>query len=232
MPTSRSHSGSRSGSRNTDRPDTHRRDPSESREQRKANTRQALIDAALEILEDEGFTSLSLREVAKRAGIVPTAFYRHFHDLDELGLVLVEESIGSLHDLLNAARRGVIDPDHVVRPSLAILAEHVSAHRGHFRFLVRERFGGSATLRKTIGREITLFATELAVDLARDPRRRAWPTDDIQMLADLLVTVIVATIEVLSDTADTAEAQAPVLDSAAKQMTVVVLGAAAWKPRS
>ena len=42
-----------------------------------------------------------------------------------------------------------------------------------------------------------MFATELAVDLARVPGIGAWPSADIQLLADLLVTVIVATIEEL-----------------------------------
>lgn len=202
-----------------------------SRDERKARTRRALLDAALDLLEDEAFGSLSLREVAREAGIVPTAFYRHFHDMDELGLALVAESVGTLHDLLNAARRGVIGQEHLVRPSLAILHEHVRAHPSHFRFVARERSGGSPTLRHTIRREIKLFATELAVDLARDPRHATWPTADIQMLADLLVTVIVATIESLLevDPAQSEEAR-EVMDVAAAQMTVVLLGASAWKP--
>ena len=44
-----------------------------SRQERKLRTRQALLDAALELLADRGFASLSLREVTKQAGIVPTA---------------------------------------------------------------------------------------------------------------------------------------------------------------
>ena len=215
------------------RPSTARSDTraTESRDERKARTRRALLDAALGLLEDEAFSSLSLREVAREAGIVPTAFYRHFHDMDELGLALVAESVGSLHDLLNAARRGVIAQAHLVRPSLEILHEHVRAHPSHFRFVARERSGGSPALRHTIRREIKLFATELAVDLARDPRQSTWPTADIQMLADLLVTVIVSTIESLLevDPAQSEDAQ-EVMDVAAAQMTVVLLGSLAWKP--
>ncbi|MBV1920994.1 MAG: TetR family transcriptional regulator, partial [Pseudomonadales bacterium] len=44
----------------------------------KQRTREAIISAALRKLnEDKGLSSLSLREVAKEAGIAPTSFYRH-----------------------------------------------------------------------------------------------------------------------------------------------------------
>lgn len=231
-PSSRPHrrSGSRPGNRRTG-PEHGDATPSggESRDVRKARTRRALLDAALEPLADESFTSLSLREVAKGAGIVPTAFYRHFPDMDALGIALVDESIGALHELLRDARASAADNAHLVRSSLAILVEHVHAHRAHFRFLARERAGGSATLRHAIGREIRLFATELAVDLARVPAIGAWPSTDIQRMADLLVIVIVATIEALLDTEDDAAVEA-VVDEAAAQMMMVLLGVAAWNP--
>ncbi len=41
---------------------------------------------------ERSFASLSLREVAREAGIAPTSFYRHFRDVDELGLTMVDES--------------------------------------------------------------------------------------------------------------------------------------------
>ena len=56
------------------------------RSERKQATRHAIIDAALKLSAERGFSSLSLRSVAKKAGIAPTSFYRHFADMDELGL--------------------------------------------------------------------------------------------------------------------------------------------------
>ena len=48
--------------------------------------------------------------VAKLAGIAPTSFYRHFRDMDELGLTLVEQCGDSLrkviHDVLHQASEG------------------------------------------------------------------------------------------------------------------------------
>ena len=50
------------------------------------------MEAAFSQLSAErSFASLSLREVAREAGIAPTSFYRHFRDVDELGLTMVDE---------------------------------------------------------------------------------------------------------------------------------------------
>ena len=46
--------------------------------------RAACVRAALELLEEEGATALSLRAVARRAGVSPTAPYRHYSDRDAL----------------------------------------------------------------------------------------------------------------------------------------------------
>src|SRR3546814_13233378 len=66
----------------------------ESRQERKERTRRAILDAALDQLSHTSFDSISLRQLVKAVGIVPTGFYRHFATLDELGLALVEESFG------------------------------------------------------------------------------------------------------------------------------------------
>ena len=46
--------------------------------------RQALMDSADAILEREGPNALSLRAVAREAGVSPAAPYHHFKDKDEL----------------------------------------------------------------------------------------------------------------------------------------------------
>ncbi|MFH2099665.1 MAG: TetR family transcriptional regulator, partial [Pseudomonadota bacterium] len=47
-----------------------------------------LIDGALSLAAAQGYGSLSLRSVAREAGIAPTSFYRHFRDMDEMGLAM------------------------------------------------------------------------------------------------------------------------------------------------
>ena len=48
------------------------------------NLRQALVDAALELIERRGPTGFTLSEAAKQAGVTPAAVYRHFEGREDL----------------------------------------------------------------------------------------------------------------------------------------------------
>src|SRR3954471_24297676 len=73
------------------------------RQTQKLKTRQALMDAALQLLEHQSLSSLGLREVTRAVGVAPAAFYRHFKDTADLGVALVEQALGSLHETIRAA---------------------------------------------------------------------------------------------------------------------------------
>ena len=55
------------------------------RQAQKLKTRQALMDAASVLLEEQSLSSLGLREVTRAVGVAPTAFYRHFRSTADLG---------------------------------------------------------------------------------------------------------------------------------------------------
>ncbi|WP_116084714.1 TetR/AcrR family transcriptional regulator [Tropicimonas sp. IMCC34011] len=48
------------------------------------NLRQALVDAALSLIETKGPEGFTLSEAAKTAGVTPAAVYRHFEGKDDL----------------------------------------------------------------------------------------------------------------------------------------------------
>jgi len=48
------------------------------------NLRQALVDAALKLIEQKGPTGFTLSEAAKQAGVTPAAVYRHFQGREDL----------------------------------------------------------------------------------------------------------------------------------------------------
>jgi AcrR family transcriptional regulator len=101
--------------------------PGESRQSRKERTRRAILDATLARADETSLAMVSLRQVARDVGIVPTGFYRHFDSIDEVGLALVDEAFTSLRQMLRDVRRGNPALEGVIRSSVSILVDH--AHR-------------------------------------------------------------------------------------------------------
>lgn len=128
----------------------------------KEKTRRSLIDAAFNQLRaDRSFSNLSLREVAREAGIAPTSFYRHFKDMDELGLTLVDEGGLLLRQLMRQARQRIAKEGSVIRTSVETFMEFIESSPNVFRLLLRERSGTSADFRAAVAREMQHFVAEM-----------------------------------------------------------------------
>jgi len=202
------------------------------RVERKERTRRAILDAALELSDESTLAALSLRQVAKQVGIVPTAFYRHFDSIEALGLALVDESFASLRTLMREIRRGDPALADIVDRSVDILVDHVHRQRAHFAFIARERAAGPHAVREEIGRQIELFEHELATDLARLPGTTAWPGDDLRVLSNLIVTAMVATAESILGAAGRPDVERRLTDQARVQLRMVLVGALNWRSRT
>src|ERR1700747_3349796 len=198
------------------------------RAERKEATRRAIIAAALKLLQDRSFSSLSLREVTREVGIVPAAFYRHFESMEAPGLVLIDESFRTLRDMLRGARAGKLDPNRVIESSVEIVIASITERREHWRFIGRERSSGVTVLRYAIRTEFRLLTSELATDLARFPGLNAWSTEDLNVLATLFVNSMIVIAEALED-AQSAEAIEEIRRTAVKQLRMIVIGINAWR---
>lgn len=201
-----------------------------SRQEQKERTREALLAAALELSQTRGFAQISLRQVAGQAGIVPTAFYRHFDSMDELGLSLVEQSFATLRRMIRDAQR---DPHvfiNIIDESARVLVEAVKQNKAHFGFVSRERVGGSSAVRLAIRHELDLFVSELAVVLARLPNIENWHSDDVRMVSRLFVRNMVSNAEeVVEMPDDRPDLEDEIRDRARREMRLIVIGFRDWR---
>ena len=138
------------------------------RDERKQQSRQALLDAALSLsTSGRSFSSISLREVAREVGLVPTAFYRHFQDMDELGKELVDQVALYLKNVLHQLGKGLAHPEGKTKTSMELFFEAVETSSRQWIFMIAERWGGSEALRRAIAREIDFLNDDLASDLKK-----------------------------------------------------------------
>lgn len=67
------------------------------------NLKQALVDAALALVEEKGPTGFTLSEAAKRAGVTPAAVYRHFEGREDLIAEAARQGYAIFADLMEYA---------------------------------------------------------------------------------------------------------------------------------
>ncbi|WP_392872957.1 TetR family transcriptional regulator [Streptomyces sp. LN499] len=196
------------------------------RQTQKLKTRQALLDAALQLLEHQSLSSLGLREVTRAVGVTPTAFYRHFDDTAALGVALVEEALGSLHGVIGAILAETGDSEARLDRSVELITRHVRAQPAHFRFIAREQHGGVGQVREAIAAQLRRFAEEVAEALAAEPESRGWSDEDLLMLGGLYVDHMVITASAMLDAGPAGEAQ--VAEVTRRRLRPVTLGRRHW----
>ncbi|MGM8886385.1 TetR family transcriptional regulator [Psychrobacter sp. 1U2] len=158
-----------------------------SREQKKLQTRRAFFNAVLDLcMTGQSFSSISLRQITREVGVVPTAFYRHFDDMESLGQALVIEELGgtmaTLSEGLHIGKTRSFERQ--IAKSIQLFLQMVSEQPYYWQFLVSERFGGSEAVRNTISKLLKLHIQSLSEDLALQPAFSHINDYDRLLLAD------------------------------------------------
>ena len=201
------------------------------RAQKKEQTRQALLQAALRLIsEGNSFTALGIREITREAGVVPTAFYRHFRNTDELGLALVDITGVTLRRLLREARQAGLPNKDMIRLSVRVYVEYLRQNHLQFRFVASERMGGSRVLRMAIRNDMSHFANEMALDLRALGVFENISTPSLQMICGLVVnTMLMSATDILDISPNQPRIEQEMIDTFVRQLIVIFLGAGRWQ---
>lgn len=131
-------------------------------------TKEELFQAALNLIgPQKSISSLSLREVAREAGIAPNSFYRHFKDIDELAIELIDRSGLVLRQILHEARLKAVKKGSIIRSSVEVFIEQLDADEGNLSLLLREGYTGSIQYKRAVDKQLAFFQQELQEDLIR-----------------------------------------------------------------
>jgi hypothetical protein len=110
----------------------------------------------------------------------------------------------------------------------------VLANRQHFALIARARTAGNGVLRHAVNNEIRLLTSELSTDLARFDPLRAWTTEDLNMLASLLVNTMTLHVAEILDLPTNGSGPAPaavaeIARVAEKQLRLPLLAVPHWR---
>ncbi len=99
--------------------------------------REALLAASLQLIEAEGIGAVSLRRVAREAGVSPGAPYHHFPDRASLLAALSAQGYQRLADQLVAARTAASSPIQALTALIRAYVTFAQQHPGYFRLMFR-----------------------------------------------------------------------------------------------
>ena len=131
-----------------------------------------IIHAASGLLADPAAPPLTLRGVARAAGVAATSVYLHFPDTDALVLAVAEEHFGELADAQQAARDAAATPREAVRAMALAYCEFGLANPGLYQVMFTSPLPPVADLRQIPGRrgfEQRTAAIAAAIGVTGDP---------------------------------------------------------------
>ncbi|NUR04753.1 MAG: TetR family transcriptional regulator [Streptomyces sp.] len=102
--------------------------PSNRFERRRAETRQALVRAARQILAETGDTSASIQAIAERADVGFGSFYNHFESKTELFDAAVVDALEEFGRTFDERLRDIDDPAELVAAGFRLSARMAESH--------------------------------------------------------------------------------------------------------
>jgi AcrR family transcriptional regulator len=199
------------------------------RAEKKARTRNRLIDSALAIIGfGANFASISLREVAKTAGVVPTSFYRHFDDMEELGLAMVDELGLNLRRLMRGSF-DVNEPlDDIVEHCTDAYFRYVLDNSNLVQFVNQSRTGGTEALQNSVRDELQFLTGRIATEISGYlPKLKPHDRD---IVASLIVSTLMEnTTHLLAIPTESSALQDELRQRTIEQIHVIMLGAKSWR---
>ena len=155
--------------------------PSSSARYHHGDLRAACLRAAMELLEQDGAAGLSVRAVARRAGVSPGAPYRHYADRDALVSAVAAEGYRELSAYLSAAHPSPSTPDDLAAVAVAYV-QFALEHPALFRTMFSDPCDADSSERVSATAAIAEYVGALV--------RRAFPGADPGALSTAIWAVV------------------------------------------
>ncbi|PTU32433.1 TetR family transcriptional regulator [Stenotrophobium rhamnosiphilum] len=187
--------------------------------------REKLLSAALKLAaKSRNLSTIGVRELGREAGLNPNTFYRHFTDLDDLSMALIDQLGKELRVPLQALRRSIVSREENAVRTVELVFDFAKDHPDVFIVGVRELYGASPRVREALRRTIG----EVAGDLAEDMRvMQITPGLDDKTARELAEVVAVQTFHSTLDYLEHPDQRSEILRRVVQFINALFVGAMA-----
>lgn len=125
------------------------------RDEKKKQTHQSFIDAAFALSYEKGsFYNVSLRELTQKIDVAPATFYRHFEDMQQLGLELVDRASNHVRNIFyQFAKMAMHSPSIRREQRMQYFFQSIETSAALWHFFIAERMSGQIKIRQALYRE-------------------------------------------------------------------------------
>ncbi len=220
-----------------------------SNQSEKASGKELLVNAALQLAAtSRSIHSLSLREISREAGLNHNTFYRHFSNIEEIGLYIIQNIASQLrqplvdlryhaYELADKETDVAKDADqgydvtlqqafHVNQVTVELFFNFVDTNPNAFIFGVRELHGPSQVLRNAIRQVLKEFSDDMSRDIQA---LNLLPTLDKSTIDDISQMLIPQLFQLSLDYIEYDQERQAIRDMAQSQIRLLFAGAVKLK---
>lgn len=104
-----------------------------------AQTRQVLLDSALELFGAKGFHTTTVQEIVEQAGLTKGAFYHHFASKEDVLRLIHDEFLRVQHEALDRILSETDDPSEQLREIVRMSVLTVARYQAYVTVFFQER---------------------------------------------------------------------------------------------
>ena len=198
--------------------------------------------------QSRSISALGLRELAREAGLNPNTFYRHFANIDELGLAIIEEMSQQIRQPLRDLRRQAAESvmpaelatisweenpalnlqkaNLVNQTTVKLFFDYVLQNPNAFIMGVRELHGASPVLRQALRKVMADFAADMGEDIRQ---LNLLPMLDEATVQEVATAVSREMFQLSMDYIEQPEQRPQILQQAESLVTTLFTGATVLK---
>jgi AcrR family transcriptional regulator len=101
-------------------------------------TRERLLEAAVDLYSEQGFSGASVLDVARRAGVTKGAFYHHFESKAHLIMAIHNSFVDMQIADINAIVEKSLAPQETLAEAIVVIVRNMISHKASVSLFVRE----------------------------------------------------------------------------------------------